>query len=219
MTPQNDRAETITVLIADDHELFRGGLRELLEEFGIRVVGEAGDGDEAVGLARRARPDVVVMDLNMPRVSGVEATRQLAAADPDAGVLILTISEDRDDLLAAIMAGARGYVLKDAPIEEIVAAVRAVASGESLIASRMAGDLLDRLRVSGSEEWPGELELSEREVEVLRLLAEGKDNAEIAEALVISPRTVKNHMSSIFAKLQVDNRIQAAVYAVRRGIV
>ncbi len=216
---KDDQGDTPRVLIADDHELFRGGLRELLEELGIRVVGEARDGEEALSLARRARPDVVVMDLNMPRLSGVEAAQRLAEDLPEVGVLMLTISESRDDLFAAVMAGARGYVLKDASIEEIAAAVDAVASGESLIASRLVGDLLARFRASGREELPGELELSDREVEVLRLLADGRDNIDIAEELVISPRTVKNHISSILAKLQVDNRIQAAVYAVRRGIV
>jgi NarL family two-component system response regulator LiaR len=212
-------SEEIRVVLVDDHDLFRRGLRELLEEQGLRVVGEAADGEEAVRLAAHAAPDVVVMDLSLPRASGVEATHRLAAASPASNVLVLTISADEASVIEAIEAGACGYLLKDASAVEIAAGVRAAAAGESLLSPRIAGRLLDRVRGPRAEGQPGQrAELSERELEVLRLLAEGSDNDEIAEALVISPRTVKNHVSSILAKLHLENRIQAAVYAVRRGL-
>lgn len=215
MTPSDD----IRVVVIDDHDLFRRGLRDLLEEQNLRVVGEASDGAEGVRLALHALPDVVVVDLNMPGISGVEAIRQLTIAAPTMRVLVLTISADDADVLAAIEAGACGYLLKDASIVQIAAGVRAAAAGESLISPRMTSKLLERLRVSPSDDRVERAELSERELEVLRLLAEGRDNGEIAEALVISPRTAKNHISSILAKLQMENRVQAAVYAVRRGLV
>jgi DNA-binding NarL/FixJ family response regulator len=210
--------DDIRVVIVDDHDLFRRGLRELLEEQGIRVVGEAADGVEGMQLATHALPDVVVMDLNMPRLSGVEATRRLAAAAPTVRVLVLTISADDDDVLDAIEAGASGYLLKDASMSEIAAGVRAAAAGEALLSPRIATHILRRIR-SGGEGEIQRADLSERELQVLRLMAQGRENAEIAEALVISPRTVKNHISSILSKLHIENRIQAAVYAVRRGIV
>jgi DNA-binding NarL/FixJ family response regulator len=210
--------DDIRVVIVDDHDLFRRGLRELLEEQGIRVVGEAADGVEGMQLATHALPDVVVMDLNMPRLSGVEATRRLAAAAPTVRVLVLTISADDDDVLDAIEAGASGYLLKDASMSEIAAGVRAAAAGEALLSPRIATHILRRIR-SGGEGEIQRADLSERELQVLRLMAQGRENAEIAEALVISPRTVKNHISSILSKLHMENRIQAAVYAVRRGIV
>jgi two-component system, NarL family, response regulator LiaR len=211
--------EEIRVVLVDDHDLFRRGLRELLEEQGLHVVGEAADGEEAVRLAGHAAPDVVVMDLSLPRTSGVEATRRLAAASPASNVLVLTISADETSVIEAIEAGACGYLLKDASAVDIAAGVRAAADGESLLSPRIAGRLLERLRGPRAGDDHGErAELSERELEVLRLLAEGRDNDEIAEALVISPRTVKNHVSSILGKLHLENRIQAAVYAVRRGL-
>ena len=213
------RGEDIRVVVVDDHDLFRHGLRELFEEQGIRVVGEASDGEEAVRLATHSLPDVVVMDLNLPRVSGVEAIRRLTSAAPTVRVLVLTISADDDDVLDAIEAGASGYLLKDASIAEIAAGVRAAAAGDALLSPRIAVHLLKRLRCGGSNGEVDHAELSDRELEVLRLMAQGRENAVIAQSLVISPRTVKNHISSILAKLRMENRIQAAVYAVRRGIV
>jgi DNA-binding NarL/FixJ family response regulator len=207
------------VVIVDDHDLFRRGLRELLEEQGIRVVGEAGDGDEAVRLVAHAVPDVVVMDLNLPRLSGVEATRRLGAVAPLTKVLVLTISADEATVMEAIMSGAIGYLVKDASISEIAAGVRAAAAGESLISPRIAASLLQWVRARDGGEDLERGELSERELQVLGLVAEGSDNEEIARSLVISPRTVKNHVSSILAKLHMENRIQAAVYAVRCGLV
>jgi DNA-binding NarL/FixJ family response regulator len=212
------QGEGIRVVVADDHDLFRRGLRDLLEAQGIRVVGEARDGDEALRLAAHVVPDVVVMDVNMPRLSGIEVTRQLADAAPDVRVLILTISAGDADVIDAILAGASGYLLKDASMEDIAVGVKAAARGESLISPRIAAKLLERVR-STRYVGPGrQSELSKRELEILRLMAAGCENAEIGRQLVISPRTVKNHISSILTKLQLDNRIQAAVYAVRCGL-
>jgi DNA-binding NarL/FixJ family response regulator len=213
-----DGPAEIRVVVVDDHELFRRGLRGMLEEQGLRVIGEAANGEEALRLAGHARPDVVVMDLNLPRMSGVEAARKLAVAAPAVNVLVLTVSGDEQSVTEAIEAGARGYLLKDASIEEIAAGIRAAAAGEALVSPRIAAQLIERLRgrATAAPARPG---LTEREVEVLRLLAEGRDNHEIADALTISPRTVKNHVASILMKLGLDNRVQAAVYAVRKGIV
>lgn len=213
------QAEDIRVIVVDDHDLFRRGLRELLEDQGIRVVGEAANGDDGVRLATHVLPEVVVMDLHMPRMTGVEATRHLSAAAPTVKVLVLTISAEEEDVMDAMMAGASGYLTKDASMEEIAAGVRAAAAGESLISPRIAAQILSRLRERASDvEHPGHADLSNREIEILRLLAHGRDNDDIADALVISPHTVKNHVSSILAKLQMENRVQAAVYAVRRGL-
>jgi DNA-binding NarL/FixJ family response regulator len=213
-------AEPIRVIVVDDHDLLRKGLRDLLTEHGLRVVGEAGDGEDAVRLVAHAAPDVVVMDLNMPRMSGVEATRRLAEVAPNTRVLVLTVSADDDTVAQAIEAVATGDLLKDASGEDIAAGVRAAADGEALISPSIASRLLERLRPSAEEggRQASGAELTDREVEVLRLLAAGRENADIAQELFISPRTVKNHISSILTKLHVDNRIQAAVYAVRKGL-
>jgi DNA-binding NarL/FixJ family response regulator len=208
-------------LLVDDHALFRAGLRTLLEEEGIDVVGEASTGAEALSELSAAAPDVVVMDLNMPGMSGVEATRKVAAIAPLTRVVVLTISDDDADVMAAIMAGACGYLLKDASIDSLVDGIRAAANGESLVSPSIASKVLQRLRDSEhptSEAETIRAELSQREVEVLKLLANGGDNAQIAAELHISPKTVKNHVSNILMKLQIENRIQAAVVAVRAGI-
>jgi DNA-binding NarL/FixJ family response regulator len=208
------------VVLVDDHALFRAGLRDLLEEHGMEVAGEAADGEEAVGLAATEVPDVVVMDIHMPGMSGVEATRRLREACPHTRVLMLTISADEAQVSEAVLAGARGYLLKDASPDEIVAGVRAAASGESLLSPRIAADLLERLRGEAVPTGAGErVELTPRERDVLQLMAAGKENPEIAAELFISSETVKNHVSNILAKLEVQNRIQAAVYAVRRRLI
>jgi DNA-binding NarL/FixJ family response regulator len=209
-------------MLVDDHDLFRSGLKTLLEEQGFDVVGEAPDGETAIRLADELTPDVVVMDLNMPGLSGVETAREISSRSPLTRVLVLTISADDSDVLSAVMAGACGYLLKDASIEQLVAGIRAAAAGESLISPRIAAKVLQLLRTRSTSPDAAErirAELSERELQVLRLIANGKDNACIAGELFISPKTVKNHISNILMKLQIDNRIQAAVYAVRSGIV
>ena len=222
-TPTNsDQPDDISVVLVDDHDLFRGGLRDILQDEGLNVVGETGSADRGVELVTELAPDVVVMDLNLPGMSGIEATRLLAARVPLSRVLVLTISADDDSIMEAIIAGASGYLLKDAAVEELVSGIRAAARGESSIAPRIAARLLVWLRDNHAERAPIEeqrAELSEREVQVLRLLAAGKGNTEIAAELVISPKTVKNHISSILVKLQIDNRIQAAVYAVKAGLI
>ena len=215
-------AETLRVLLVDDQDLFRAGLRNLLEQQGIEVVGEAATGAEAIAHVGELSPDVVVMDLNMPAMGGVDATRHIAELSPLTRVVVLTISDEDSDVTNAILAGACGYLMKDASIQDLVAGIRAAARGEALISPHIAGKVLQRVRATSADSGIEALirtELSEREIQVLKLIANGKDNALIAAELHISPKTVKNHISNILAKLQIDNRIQAAVYAVRSGIV
>jgi two-component system nitrate/nitrite response regulator NarL len=201
--------------------MFRTALRQLLEENGpLRVVGEAATGEGAVTQVREQAPDVVVMDLAMPGLGGVEATRLIIDEAPHTSVVVLTVSEEASDVVDAIVAGACGYLLKSASIEELIAGIRAAAAGDALISPGIAGRLLTHVREQAVPASPSpSTQLSARELDVLKLVAEGKDNAEIAAQLFISPKTVKNHISNILMKLQISNRIQAAVYAVRRGIV
>ena len=214
-------SDLLRVMLVDDHDLFRTGLRNLLEEQGVHIVGEASDGAAALALVRELTPDVVVMDLNMPGMNGIDATREIARLAPLTRVVVLTISDQDDDVIDAILAGACGYLLKDSSIQDLMEGIRAASVGEALISPHIASKVLQRIRaygVASDDAVPGP-ELSERETEVLRLIANGKDNAEIAQELHISPKTVKNHISNILMKLQIENRIQAAVYAVRRGLV
>jgi DNA-binding NarL/FixJ family response regulator len=210
------------ILLVDDHDLFRTGLRNLLEEEGgVQILGEATNGSEAVRLVRELAPDVVVMDLNMPSMSGVEATRHITALSPLTKVIVLTISEEDADVLDAIVAGACGYLLKDSSISDVIAGIHAAAVNSSLISPTIASKVLQRVRATSEDTEMADAirtELSDRELEVLKLIANGKDNAQIAAELVISPKTVKNHISNILMKLQIQNRIQAAVYAVRSGL-
>ena len=223
----NETAETREhvnprVLLVDDHDLFRTGLRKLLSEQGVQIVGECDDGDEALRAVRELAPDVVVMDLNMPGIGGVEATRQIAMIAPLTRVLVLTISDQDADVLEAILAGACGYLLKDSSIDDLIAGINAAAVGEALVSPAIAAKVLQHVRASNASRHEAELirsELSQREIEVLKLIANGKDNAQIAAELHISPKTVKNHISNILMKLQIENRIQAAVVAVRSGLV
>jgi DNA-binding NarL/FixJ family response regulator len=209
------------VLLVDDHDLFRRGLRTLLEEQGVQVVAEATDGSEAIARVREHSPDVVLMDINMPVMTGVEATREIARLAPLTRVVVLTISDGDGDVIDAVLAGASGYLLKDASIDELLRGIEAAVAGDSLMSPQVAAKVLQRVRAAGPthSERAARAELSERELDVLRLIANGKDNAEIAGELHISPKTVKNHISNILMKLGIDNRIQAAVYAVRSGIV
>jgi DNA-binding NarL/FixJ family response regulator len=213
---------SVRVLLVDDHDLFRTGLRNLLEERGVQIAGEAAAGDEAVRLVRELAPDVVVMDLHMPGISGIEAIRQIAGIAPLTRVLVLTISDQDEDVLHAILAGACGYLLKDASVDELIRGIEAAAVGESLVSPAIAGKVLQQVRATSIPPEAADAvraELSQRELDVLKLISSGKDNAMIAAELHISPKTVKNHISNILMKLQIENRIQAAVYAVRSGIV
>jgi DNA-binding NarL/FixJ family response regulator len=222
VTAEETVPDDLRVLIVDDHDLFRSGLRNLLEEQGVHVIGEAAAGQEAVKIVRELAPDVVVMDLNMPGMGGVEATRHITSIAPLTRVLMLTISDQDNDVIDAILAGACGYLLKDSSIQELMQGIRAASMGESLISPTIAAKVLQRVRASTTQpeiESTIRAELSDREIQVLKLIANGKDNAMIAAELHISPKTVKNHISNILMKLQIDNRIQAAVYAVRSGIV
>jgi DNA-binding NarL/FixJ family response regulator len=206
--------------VVDDHELFRRGLIGLLEERGIQVVGEAALAADGIQQAAEMGPGVVLMDLTMPGMSGIEATQRLTAVAPLARVLVLSVSSDDQHVMDALLAGACGYVLKDAPIDQIVEGILAAQRGESFISPRIASHLIRRIRephdvepeITGAD-------LTPREFEVLELLARGLDNSEIANALFLSHHTIKNHVSSILIKLQVENRIQAAVRAVRGGLV
>ncbi|HET8892972.1 MAG TPA: response regulator transcription factor [Gaiellaceae bacterium] len=221
-TVDERQGESLRVLIVDDHDLFRTGLRNLLEEQSVQVIGEAATGAEAVRIVREIAPDVVVMDLNMPGMGGVDATRHISAIAPLTRVVMLTISDEDTDVMDAILAGACGYLLKDSSIEDLISGIEAAAKGESLISPTIAAKVLQRVRAtSANPEIATQIraELSDREIEVLKLIANGKDNAVIAGELHISPKTVKNHISNILMKLQIDNRIQAAVYAVRSGLV
>jgi NarL family two-component system response regulator LiaR len=210
---------TVRILLVDDHELFRVGLRELLEEEGFEVA-DAASGESALRQCRSFRPDVVVMDMNMPGMSGIEATRRVLEAHPAAAVLMLTVAADDERVLEAIRAGATGYLLKEARLAEIVAGVNAAAAGRSPIAPGVAGALVASVREGGgARSGPAASSLTDRERAVLALLAQGFDNRAIARRLFVSPSTVKNHVSSVLAKLGVENRVQAAAYAVRHGFV
>jgi DNA-binding NarL/FixJ family response regulator len=213
--------EQLRVILVDDHPVYREGLAKLLRESGVDVIAQAGNGPDAMSIVEDTAPDVVVMDLNMPGMSGVEVTRKLVERTPASRVLVVSVSAQEEDVTEAILAGASGYVLKDGPVEEVVAGIEAAANGESLISPRIATMLLRKMRL----EEPAEPDaaprtpLSERELQVLRLVAEGKGNQEIGEALYIGQSTVRNHISSILMKLQVENRVQAAVRAVRDRMV
>ena len=212
--------EALTVVLADDHDLFRRGLARLLQAAGMAVVGEAADGERAVHLCEELTPDVIVMDINMPRLSGIEATRRITHAGLRTQVAVLTVSAEEATVVDALLAGASGYVLKDAEEDQIIAAVSAAAHGESLISPRVAAKLVTRLRREPAlRRDPEPTELSQRELAVLRLIAAGLGNNEIATELYISENTVKNHVSSILSKLNVDNRVQASVRAIRDGLV
>jgi DNA-binding NarL/FixJ family response regulator len=211
-----DQDRRLRILIVDDHDLFRTGLRSLLEEEGFEVL-EAAGGEAALRMTGSFMPDVAIMDMQMPGMSGIEATRELAARKTGVAVLMLTVTADEEGVLDAIRAGASGYLLKDARLSEIVAGVRAAAAGHSAIAPRVAGALVASIRRGPERRAVSrELEsLSAREREVLALVALGQDNQQIADRLFVSQSTVKNHVSRLFEKLGVENRVQAAAFAIR----
>jgi len=207
----------IRVVIADDHPVVRRGLRALLETLdGIEVVGEAGDGVEAVAEVERLAPHVVLMDLHMPGMAGIEATREIVAGGHSTAVLVLTMFDDDTTVLTAVQAGARGYLLKGADQDEIGRALRAVASGQVIFGPGVAASVLGMVGGAVPNAFP---ELSDREREILELLASGQRTAAIASTLYLSPKTVSNALTSIFAKLGVENRAEAIVLAHERGLV
>jgi DNA-binding NarL/FixJ family response regulator len=212
---------TIRVVIVDDHPVYRAGLAGVLAEEGdVDVVGQAASGAHAIELASTLRPDVVLMDLHMPDVNGVEATRRLGEVAPEVRVLVLTMLDDPESVLAALRAGARGYLVKGAAGEQIVGTVRAVAEGQAVFGADVAGGVLDVLMSTGPGRRAGRPfpVLTDREVEILDLIAAGLPNGAIARRLVLSDKTVRNHVSNIFAKLQVADRSVAIVKAREAGL-
>lgn len=212
-------AESLRVLIADDHPLFRDGMRGLLESVpGMEVVGEAETGDEAVAQTLELSPDVVLMDINMPGTNGIGATRGITEKDPNVGILVLTMIEDDESVFAAMRAGASGYLLKGARQEEVLRAIRSVANGEIIfgtgVARRVMG-LFSGEKPTAPEAFP---ELTDREREVLALLARGRGNAEISRELYLSLKTVQNHVSNVLRKIRVADRAQAAIRAREAGL-
>jgi len=215
-TAEVRHTEPLRVLLVDDHDLFRTGLRNLLEEQGLAIVGEAATGAEAVAQVGELTPDVVVMDLNMPAMGGVEATRHIAEVAPLTRVVMLTISDEDSDVTDAILAGACGYLLKDASIEELVSGIRAAARGEALISPHIAAKVLQRIRATSAQPEIEEMiraELSEREIEVLKLIALGHTNGEIATSLFLSVRTVESHRAHIQQKTRRTTRAELVAYA------
>jgi two-component system NarL family response regulator len=222
--PAAGPGEPIRVLVVDDHALFRRGLQMVLEqEEDIEVVGEAGDGAEAVERATDAVPDIVLMDVRMPKRGGIDACTAIKDAVPSAKIIMLTISDEEADLYDAIKAGASGYLLKEISIEEVAAAIRAVNEGQSLISPSMASKLLTEFasmikRTDDRQQVPTP-RLTDREMEVLKLVAKGLNNRDIAKQLFISENTVKNHIRNILEKLQLHSRMEAVVYAVREKLL
>ena len=212
-------SDDIRVLIADDHTLFREGLEALLNSVPeIEVVGTVEDGQQAIRAAADMQPDVILMDLQMPRVHGIEATRQIVHTSPHIGVIVVTMFEDDDSVFAAMRAGARGYILKGADQYDMLRAIQAVARGEALFGPSIATRLMHYFTPAAQPVPQAFPELTEREREILELLAQGLNNAEIAAQVSISPKTVRNHVSNIFNKLQVTDRVQAAPRAREAGL-
>jgi DNA-binding NarL/FixJ family response regulator len=212
--------DKIAILISDDHTLFRRGIRKLLEdEADLLVAGEAADGHEALRLARELVPDVVLMDIEMPGMDGIEVTRILHREMPHLGVVFVTMYEDDEFVFRGLQAGGRGYILKDADPDTMLRAIRAVANGESLLGATIAHKVMRQFSaMEPVHECVGE-GLTPREVEVLKLIAGGLANKEIAQQLSISPKTVKNHINNILSKLHLYDRTQATLYAIRSGLV
>jgi NarL family two-component system response regulator LiaR len=211
--------DDIRVLIVDDHQLVRQGLRtyfDLLD--GITVVGEAGNGVEAVDLFRSTQPDIVLMDLMMPEMDGIEATRQINAISTDSKVIVISSFTEDEMVFPAIKAGAAGYLLKDVSPEELASAIKTVYMGESQLHPEIVSKLMNQFVSPPADKPTGLDELTPREVDVLRLIAKGKNNKEIGDEMVISEKTVKTHVSSILSKLELDNRTQAAIYSLKHNL-
>ena len=206
-------------MLADDHRMLREGLRRSMIDQGFDVVGEARDGDEAIRLAEELRPDVILMDVTMPEVDGVEATRQIRASCPEIKIVMLTMHADQEVLTSAIRAGASGYLVKDCSTEEISSAVRMAVSGETALSPQLAASMLDEVRRLDQPHRDEDRIVTRREEEVLQLIADGCSTPEVAEKLYISQKTVKNHLASIYQKLDARDRTQAVLQAVRMGIV
>jgi two-component system NarL family response regulator len=222
--PKPKAGSPIRVLVCDDQDLFRRGLTMVLAgEDGIDVVAEAGDGDEAVTTAEASMPDVVLMDVRMPKRSGIEATRAIKELLPSVRILMLTVSDEEEDLYEAVKAGAAGYLLKESSIEEVAGAIRSVVAGQSMLSPSVAAKLLvefGNLARQADEQRKGFApRLTERELEVLRLVAHGYSNREVANRLFISENTVRNHMRNILEKLHLRSRMEAVLYAVRQNLV
>lgn len=212
--------ECIRILIADDHTLFRDGLRALFASLpDLEVVGEAATGEQAVAQAAALQPDVVLMDIQMPGINGIEGTRRILHASPHIGVIVVTMFEDDDSVFAAMRAGARGYILKGADQAEMLRAIRAVAGGDALFSAAIARRMMNYF-AAPKPALPAQIfpELTDREREVLGLIAQGYNNPEIAERLTLSQKTVRNHVSNIFSKLQVADRAQAIIRAREAGL-
>ena len=222
MTESPVPTEPIRVLVVDDQELFRRGLVMLLgSDADIEVIGEAGDGVQGTEMATSLAPDVVLLDVRMPKRTGIEACRAVKEAVPSAKIIMLTVSDEEADLYEAVKNGAAGYLLKDSSIEDVAQAIRVVADGQSLISPSMAVKLIDEFKQMSKPERsqvPG-LRLTERELEVLRLVAKGLNNREIAKQLFISENTVKNHVRNILEKLQLHSRMEAVMYAVKEKLL
>jgi NarL family two-component system response regulator LiaR len=210
-------SDALSVVLVDDDENFRKGIAAVLATYGLSVAGEAGNGEEALEVVAEVAPDVVLMDLAMPRLGGVDATRRLAQLAPASAILILATSSDEREVVQAMIAGASGYVLKGTPPSSLVADIRAAAEGECVMSASIAARLFGAL--PENEAVPVlSAALSKREIEILGMIASGKQNSDIAELLVISPYTVRNHISNLLRKLQLQNRTQAATYAARHGL-
>lgn len=209
----------IRVVLADDHPVVRAGIKSMLDkEPDIRVVGEAAEGDAIAGVVEQAMPDVLILDVNMPALNPVAVTRELKTRQPDLRILVLTAYDNEEYVLGLLAAGATGYVLKDEALDTLAAAIRAVSKGESYLSQKVAARLARRA-VAGREAPVAEIPLTPRERDVLRLLALGCDNNAIAERLVISKRTVQNHVSAIYGKLNLTSRAEAVLYAIRHKLV
>ena len=214
--------EPIRVLLADDHTLFRKGIRTILEQMeGVDVVAEAADGNEAITVARELVPDVILMDIKMPEVTGIEATKSILQANPHIGIVLVTMFDDPESVFSSMRAGVRGYVLKEAEPEELKRAIEAAYRGEVILCPKIAKKVLEHFGDEPVRRQPGLRyeDLTQRELQVLQLAAEGSSNKQIASKLVISEKTVKNHIANIFSKLQVNDRTQAVLQALRQGLV